>query len=82
MVLPKSFHKKLGRHLRAKRIEKNLTQVELAQLCKAGSQFISNIERGLCAPSLRVLKRIMIVLDIHQDQIADIYRAEISALLS
>lgn len=40
----------LGTHLKEKRIASGLTQVELAGLLKVHVQFISNWERGLCAP--------------------------------
>jgi transcriptional regulator with XRE-family HTH domain len=40
----------LGKILRAIREQKGLTQSELANEIKVHSQFVSNWERGLCAP--------------------------------
>jgi len=58
MILKRSF-KKMGKFLKAKRIEADLSQAYVAKkLGYTSSQFISNIERGLCGPpteSLRIL---------------------------
>lgn len=40
----------LGTHLKEKRMASGLTQAELAGLLKVHVQFVSNWERGLCAP--------------------------------
>lgn len=59
-VARKQYHEKLGEYLRQTRIKSGCVQKVIAD--KAGlktTQFISNIERGLCAVSPSVL-RIMI----------------------
>lgn len=51
---------RLGKFLKQKRIEKDLTQLELANtLGNVHSQFISNWERGLCAPPSHSLQSLI-----------------------
>lgn len=40
----------LGKHLKEKRIAAGYTQSELADKLKVHVQFVSNWERGICAP--------------------------------
>lgn len=59
-IARKTYHQKLGEYLKQTRIKSGCVQKVIAD--KAGlktTQFISNIERGLCAVSPSVL-RIMI----------------------
>lgn len=45
--------KNLGEHLKKQRTQKGLTQGEVAQaLGYSSPQFVSNFERGLCAPPI------------------------------
>ena len=46
------FNKRLGLLIRKKRIEKGLTQLELADAMNIDYQYISRIERGLISPTL------------------------------
>lgn len=47
----KSFDfKNLGKYLKEKRINAGYTQSELAEKLKVHVQFVSNWERGICAP--------------------------------
>ena len=69
MVLPKSFHLKLGQLLRRARVGQGLTQVEVARCCRTGTQFISNIERGVCSPPLYLLARLLVVLRIDKMEV-------------
>lgn len=52
--------KELGNYLKNKRTRSGLSQSEVAKgLGYSSPQFISNFERGLCAPPLPALKKIM-----------------------
>lgn len=56
----KGYSKKLGDFLRAKRELAGLTQAEVAKYFKhSSSQFISNIERGLCAVPLHIMVEVL-----------------------
>jgi transcriptional regulator with XRE-family HTH domain len=60
----------LGAFLRQKRIDSGLTQAELAS--KVGdvhTQFVSNWERGLCAPPGHSLQRIIDILKLNRDHL-------------
>ena len=46
------FNKRLGLLIRKNRIEKGLTQLELAGKMNIDFQYISRIERGLISPTL------------------------------
>ncbi|MBX2987343.1 MAG: helix-turn-helix transcriptional regulator [Bdellovibrionaceae bacterium] len=49
----------LGSYLKKKRIEADMSQAEVAKLLGYGtSQYISNFERGACAPSLKILNKL------------------------
>ncbi len=63
----------LGTFLKQKRIESNLTQKELAHsLGNMNSQFVSNWERGLCAPPSHSFQRLIDVLRINRDRLVEI----------
>ena len=54
------LNKNIGKYLKDKRVEANLTQYEVAdKLGYSSPQFISNFERGLCSPPLKQLKKII-----------------------
>lgn len=56
----KGYAKKLGDYLRGKREAAGLTQAEVAKFFKhSSSQFISNIERGLCAVPLHIMVEVL-----------------------
>ncbi|MDB5036696.1 MAG: hypothetical protein JWQ35_224 [Bacteriovoracaceae bacterium] len=58
----KSLFVELGNYLKAKRRQANISQAEVSKaLGYTSAQFISNFERGLCAPPLNKL-RILITL--------------------
>lgn len=60
---------KLGQFLRKRRIERNLTQTEVAKLLKCRSQFISNWERGDSSPPWRLLKSLIRIYSIPEQEI-------------
>ena len=59
------FNKRLGFLIRKKRIEKGLTQLELADLMNLDYQYISRIERGLISPTLFWFTKLSEALNIH-----------------
>jgi transcriptional regulator with XRE-family HTH domain len=59
-----AFNKKLGLLIRQKRIEKGLTQMELADKMNLDYQYISRIERGLISPTVYWMKNLSEALGI------------------
>lgn len=58
----------LGKLLKTKRAEAGLTQIQLAlKLRNVHTQFISNWERGLCAPPEHCFDKVIDVLKINRD---------------
>jgi transcriptional regulator with XRE-family HTH domain len=53
-----------GRHLRQLRVERNMTQETLAEALNKTPEFISNIERGINAPSFETLEKLETALDL------------------
>jgi transcriptional regulator with XRE-family HTH domain len=47
-----------GPHLRALRLDRGLTQTELADRSRSNLQFISKLERGVTTPTLGMLLRL------------------------
>jgi transcriptional regulator with XRE-family HTH domain len=77
------FHH-LGAYLKEKRVTSNYTQAELASsLGDVHSQFVSNWERGLCAPPGHCLHKLIDVLKLNREKLVDIMlqdsRSEIEA---
>ncbi len=62
--------KVMGKFLQSKRLEMNLSQGEVAdKLGYSSPQFISNIERGLCAPPLKKLKQLISLYDLNGEEV-------------
>ena len=59
-----SLYKLFGARLREVRLQRKLTQVELAKRIKRSPGFISNMERGINAPSFDVLELLAQTLQI------------------
>lgn len=57
----------LGSFLKVQRNKNNLTQSELAIALKLHSQFISNWERGLCAPPSHCFDKLIAKLKINRE---------------
>jgi transcriptional regulator with XRE-family HTH domain len=72
--LKKVMFKNIGCYLREQREKVGLTQIEVARnLGKyASSQFISNIERGIAFPPLKVLRGMISYYDIPEQEFLDI----------
>lgn len=63
----------LGEYLRAKRLEKDLSQAELARsLSDVHVQFVSNWERGLCAPPGHSFHKLIDVLKLNRETLVDV----------
>ena len=58
------IQKNLGRKIRLLRQQKKISQEELAYLCAINKNYLSDLERGTRNPSLEMLNRICIGLDI------------------
>ena len=66
------FHH-LGAYLREKRIDSGYTQAELASsLGDVHSQFVSNWERGLCAPPGHSLHKLIDILKLSREKLVDV----------
>lgn len=63
----------LGNFLKQKRVDSGLTQSELAaKLGDVHSQFVSNWERGLCAPPSHSFQKLIDVLKINRDRMVEV----------
>ena len=67
--------------LRAKRLDLNLSQSEIASRANCGTQFISNIERGLAFPPRHLFPKLMRIYDLNADRIADLILSDIKKTL-
>ena len=69
--------KQLSHFLKLKRIESGLTQSELGELLgDIHPQFISNWERGLCAPPSHSLQKLISILKIKRMDLLEIMVAD------
>ncbi|MBX3040658.1 MAG: helix-turn-helix transcriptional regulator [Bdellovibrionaceae bacterium] len=76
----------LGSYLRGKRENVELSQGDVAQkLGYSTAQYISNFERGVCQPSLKILSRLAKIYKVDMDELFEIImkqqRIEISKVL-
>lgn len=60
---------KIGRCIKVSRKEENLSQEALAEKCATTSRYRSDIENGKCRPSLDLLARICVALDVSIDSL-------------
>ena len=66
----KELFEVLGDYLQAKRIKAELSQGDVAtKLGYSSPQFISNFERGLCAPPLNKLKLLVSLYDLNSEEL-------------
>jgi len=66
------FHQ-MGLFLKKKRIEAGFTQSQLAsKLGDVHSQFVSNWERGLCAPPGHSLQKVIDLLKINREKLVEV----------
>lgn len=52
----------LGKNIKALRIQKNISQEKLALLSYINTTYASKIERGIANPSIKILRKISLVL--------------------
>jgi transcriptional regulator with XRE-family HTH domain len=72
-----SKFERLGRLLKDARINKAMTQMDLAEMLGYTSpQFVSNWERGLCSPAFEALPTLARVLSIPKREIIEIILEE------
>lgn len=63
----------LGQYLKQKRLGLNLTQSELSEkLGNVHVQFISNWERGICAPPNHCFEKLIGILDLSRDKLVKV----------
>ncbi|PIS10466.1 MAG: XRE family transcriptional regulator [Bdellovibrio sp. CG10_big_fil_rev_8_21_14_0_10_47_8] len=66
-------YRQLGLFLKEKRVQCGYTQVELAEkLGSIHSQFISNWERGMCAPPSHIFSQLIVVLKLKHEKLIDV----------
>ena len=58
---------KLGKRLKSKRTEQNLTQAQLAEMCDISNVYVSHIENGSANISLEVLYAVSCRLNVTPD---------------
>jgi len=71
----------LGRQIRAAREIRGLTQEKLAERAGINNSFLSQVERGLKAPSLKTLHAIATELEVGLDQLFASEEATTTALV-
>jgi len=62
---------KFGKNLRRLRRRKDFTQEELAEATEISVEFLSNIERGINAPSFETLEKLSKVLNVTVKELFD-----------
>ncbi|HEX8619030.1 MAG TPA: helix-turn-helix transcriptional regulator [Thermoanaerobaculia bacterium] len=62
-----------GSHLRELRTARGLTQSQLADRCRSNVPFISNLERGMTAPSLAMLLRLAEALECRVVDLVEVF---------
>lgn len=69
--LPKNYS--LGIFLQQQRLKKGMSQGDVAkELGYSTNQFVSNWERGLCAPPLDSLAKLTTLCDINRDELMQV----------
>ena len=59
---------KIGHRVKVSRKGENLSQEALAEKCATTSRYLSDIENGKCKPSLDMLAKICVALDVSIDK--------------
>jgi len=62
-----------GSHLRQLRTARGMTQNQLADRCRSNVPFISNLERGMTAPSLAMLLRLAEALECRVVDLVEVF---------
>lgn len=75
------FHN-LGAYLKQKRVDAGFTQAELASsLGDLHSQFVSNWERGLCAPPGHSLHKLIDLLKLNREKLVEVMLEDSKAVI-
>lgn len=73
----------LGQYLKEKRVSSGFTQAELAgKLGDVHTQFVSNWERGMCAPPNHCFQQLISVLDLNRDKLVKVMLADSKKIIS
>lgn len=67
--MKKKMFENIGEFLRTKREAKKLSQTDVAEALKVKPQFVSNWERGMSSPPVRLLKQIMRLFGISENEL-------------
>lgn len=62
----------LGTYLKEKRVETKLTQSQVSEYLKVHSQYISNWERGLCAPPTHCFQHALDLLGADRKKVVEL----------
>ena len=82
MLKDKKFFETLGAFLRAKRLEAGLSQDDVAKnFGYSTAQFVSNWERGLAAPPLKTLRRLIDIYGCDAKEVYEIVLGEQKKIL-
>lgn len=75
--------KQLGQYLKRSRNDAKLTQAELAEsLGDVHIQFVSNWERGLCAPPNHCFQKLISVLDLDREKLVKVMLMDSKAIIT
>lgn len=73
----------LGQYLKEKRLSAGFTQAELAaKLGDVHTQFVSNWERGMCAPPNHCFQKLIAVLDLNRDKLVKVMLADSKKIIA
>lgn len=73
----------LGQYLKEKRVSSGFTQTELAgKLGNVHTQFVSNWERGMCAPPNHCFQKLITILDLNRDKLVKVMLADSKKIIS
>ena len=65
-------YSQLGKFLKEQRVKSSFTQNEVSQALKVHVQFVSNWERGTCAPPAHCFDKLIDLLHINRQKIVEV----------
>ena len=71
------IHIKIGLKIKFERMKKTLSQEQLALLADLSKTHIGDIERGASVPSIEVLNKIAVALDITLPELVDVSKVDL-----
>lgn len=75
-IMKKKMFENIGVFLRDRREARGLSQTEVAEVLNVKPQFVSNWERGMSAPPLRLLRVVMKMYGIPDQELIDFMMKE------